>query len=136
MPVQKNIAEYLHYYIGSKCEFGFEGRNKKGLLQGKVEPFGWQVFDLSSAFGIRHNVRSELIKPILRKLEDMTEEEESEWLSARNEARMEHSGKLVHGGCHIAFLDPVSADWLFKHGFDVFCLIESGLAIDEKTVKG
>jgi len=116
------LKDVLHYYIGCHVTFGFKGRQRNGLLTGKVEPFGWQVLDLTSAFGIRHNVRDELIKPHLRPLSSMTEEE---WIRCfkisrglANDAiltditRFSSNSVYIQMGCYAQFI------FSFAVGFD------------------
>lgn len=63
------------------------------------------------------------VKPILRRLSSMTTEE-SHWWNARKQRK--------------GFMAQVHADntlWLCSKSFDLFGLIDAGLAIDAKTLK-
>ena len=63
------------------------------------------------------------VKPILRSLDDMTEEEEQEYTELLSELCVSPI-YLPH------FSDAVKlVDWLYEHNFDVYGLIEKGLAI-------
>jgi hypothetical protein len=70
---------------------------------------------------------------ILRPLSDMTPEEEEEWLSGREETRKAFQGKFVDNdyATHCGFCDGGSALYLLSRGFDLFGLIDAGLALDK-----
>lgn len=69
------FKEVAHLYLGCEVEWGFDGRKKKGELVGKDERYGWQVFDPSNVIVPYQQCRIELIKPLLRPLSSMTDEE-------------------------------------------------------------
>lgn len=73
------LEDYLHLYIGChlNVEYGYEGTKKIGILTGYDEVYGWQVFRPDVVLAPYIPVRDELIRPILRPLSDMTEEEYS-----------------------------------------------------------
>lgn len=66
------------------------------------------------------------VKPILRKLEDMTEEEVAEL----NEFRFE-----TYPPAGMMKAEAAATNYLIKKGFDLFDLIKHGFAIDSKTLK-
>jgi hypothetical protein len=147
----KIAEDYFHLYLGCEVIFGFPERRKKGQLIGKVEPFGWQVFDYSNAIVPNHNVRPDLIMPILRPLESMTEEEAielaklSEWEPHFRNVKIERnkfSNDIIvswQGSNELReefnatgdlFYCAEQFQWLLKKGFDLFELIYYGLALD------
>ena len=71
------------------------------------------------------------VKPILRRLEDMTEEERvKEYFPTMGE-------RDINGGEYTEdFETPQTFAWLLSKSFDLFNLIDSGLAIDSKTIVG
>lgn len=165
----KDIRDYLHLYLGCEVEWGFDGRKKKGVLIGKDERYGWQIFDPLNVIVPYQYCRTDLLKPILRPLSDMTEEEVLElcktasptffgdyrfakWEANRSPHEMCHwtvtnknsiycfNVSSVDGDVYISDedgdIDLVSIDgnyrfWYLKKGFDIFGLIEAGLAINK-----
>jgi hypothetical protein len=121
----KIAEDYFHLYLGCEVIFGFPERRKKGQLIGKVEPFGWQVFDYSNAIVPNHNVRPDLIMPILRPLSDMTEEE-------KKLLKWEHSSPRLLAWFKEDNVGMTAKEFIYllKQGFDLFGLIEEGLALD------
>lgn len=76
MEITNEIAKkVILQYVDCKVIFGYEGHEKKGNLEGYTEPFGFQVQDQSNAMFIRHNVRKELLKLILKPLSSITDED-------------------------------------------------------------
>lgn len=134
----------LAFYLGGKV-FVPE-TNKVGILIGidyhkylttilnvqySEEKDDWDVFNENDESITR-------VKPILRRLEDMTEGDYKDrprggidginWTTV--EAYLESKGGL--------YLNDFTAKeilWLLSKGFDLFSLIDSGLAIDAKTLK-
>lgn len=141
--MKKELKDYLHLYLG--CEVRTIDYYGKEWKQQLLTP---QLY--SELFHTGHfSYQVEFIKPILRPLSDMTEEEKVKvylWEYANNE-----SGELVkndsdrdffvvkneHGMRCYVNLHHFSAETtrkLLKAGFDLFGLIESGLAIDKTTL--
>jgi hypothetical protein len=118
----KDIKDYLHLYIG--CDVVDEyGGNKVGKLVGITPKHGI----------ILHKTEWKLefheFKPILRQLNDMTEEEKVE------RKRLMNSGT---DGVHVVVISVDSFEsmrYLLSIGMDLFGLIPEGLAIDSKTLK-
>ena len=118
----KDIKDYLHLYLG--CEVYVERYDKIGTLVmvSSESRMGW--------VRLRNPDISEWqeIKPILRPLSDMTEEEKDDF--ADHGYEFEDNGELpvniwkgVNMSGHVL--------WLLSKGFDLFGLIEAGLAIDK-----
>jgi len=108
----KDISQYLHLYLGCQCQakyyYGKDWLHVK--LTGNV------LAELEQTEGFTYQI--EFIKPELRPLSDMTEEEAIEHIHISNE-------QGVYDGFRY---------WLSKH-FDLFNLIPEGLALDATTLK-
>jgi len=78
-----------------------------------------------------------LIKPYLRPMSSMTEEERNEWASGSAKLTLDIFKKKVSGEMDIpdAFDSAFSIDWLNAHHFDYRGLIPLGLAIDVTTLE-
>jgi hypothetical protein len=152
--MQKKISDYIHLYIGGevahpsdKCPFKLIGINHDGepIIQGDFSGGTHNVNQISF-------VPIEDIKLILRPLSDMTREE-AEFIN--NGSIMPDDELKEYGyyneyaeGCpayqYIRYEDygsvqrladqmgnPSAWHFLLKQGFDLFGLIEAGLAIDK-----
>jgi hypothetical protein len=138
----KNIKDYLHLYLGCDCEY-FEKlifgdiQKRKAKLKGVNYPFAeFHPITVHSEVALqttfRRNVRD--IKPILRPLSDMTEGEMEEcgnmiYDFSNDEALAKWEWKYFETG-----LDAEQFNWLLSKHFDLFGLIEAGLAIDKTTL--
>lgn len=115
--MEKKISDYLHLYLGCDimilCYKDYSGGTYK--LTGKIFA---NIID-------NYNPKEDLIKPILRPLSDMTEEEREEL----NDIELGESSWPTVARA----LAPCFA-WMLSKGFDLFGLIESGLAIDKTTL--
>lgn len=164
------LQDYIHYYIG--CRVFITDCNEYGRLMGGT-------FVPNSINQIYYMIRSDemaanededfympynddaddpaRIKPILRKLEDMDDDDIKsfiEWdrLSSlyHNVTYKKYTGCIaVHYGIdmdddviipqshyiHFSKLSQLEFHHLLKEGFDLFNLIKYGLAIDSKTLK-
>lgn len=126
----KSINDYLHLYIG--CElFGIyycDESERRGILTG-VTNGGTECeiqFYLEDGINVSEEPdwqESNKVKLILRPLNSMTEEEDTEVLELNNWVQFDYDRK---------FNTPECFKYLLSKGFDLFGLIESGLAI-EKT---
>jgi hypothetical protein len=131
------LQDYIHYYFG--CEFIANGKRYRivridQLVQGIRESSGgtvWNEFNPNS------------IKPILRKLDDITNDE---WLEIENEISIIPDAIGWHGIKESFMTMGARHRWhwtitnealiiLRKRGIDVDQLIKNGLAIDSKTLK-
>ena len=119
---RKDIKDYLHLYLG--CEVLTNdhelGRNKK--QRGRTGTFvGFADYHrmdcrLNFRAGPEGRCNIYLLKPILRPLSDMTLEERKESYRLKDD--------LGIGTVELF-------RWLLSKGFDLFGLIEAGLAIDK-----
>jgi hypothetical protein len=118
-----NIKDYLHLYLGCEVEFGLNLNNlRRGTFIGFVD---YNRIDARIAFraGPEGRVNVFLLKPILRPLRDM-KEEEMKVLGIGSVNELEGNiGDLLLKASDFPFL-------LSKH-FDLFDLIDAGLALDK-----
>lgn len=129
-----NIQDYIHYYIGCRCfntwypedhpeyDRGWYLRTFRTAID-TVNPYGLATESLEYLTG------TDSIKLILRKLEDITQEE----CDAYNKINITmHSINKVQDQMKT---NAATTNYLLKQGFDLFDLIHNGLAIDSKTLK-
>lgn len=120
----KEIKDYLHLYIGAKAIVKFANQ-KPGLR-------GITAMNLYNWFGPKNCIDKAgnpyfIVKPILHHLRDMTEAQFIEL------AKLQKRGLL--NGVDIDALEAEQFRYLLSKHFDLFGLIESGLAIDKTTLK-
>jgi hypothetical protein len=127
---EKKIEDYLHYYLGHidvKCPklSGWEYSQKRAM------------FDFNFWY---RNHEKKLI-PILRPLSDMTEKEAVEMHDILNAGTryIEYSASHKRTWLWLQF-NSESAKYetiplLLSRGFDLFGLIEAGLAIDKTSIQ-
>lgn len=85
MSTERKIQDFLHYYLGSQIqvEYGFPEDKKIGILTGFRAGAGWEIWPHKEPFVkvpvgnrvVPAIVRDELVKPILRNLTDITDDE-------------------------------------------------------------
>lgn len=120
--MKDDLREYLKFYLGCEVhliESGVFNPSQDTWFLARV------THGRMDEVGIRRDGSSDIhyhftvyIKPILRRIDDMTEEEKKEY-----NHRKQRKG----------YMPEVHADniaWLISKRFDVFRLIHSGLAID------
>jgi hypothetical protein len=120
--MDKKIQDYLHLYMG--CE---------GIAK-TIAPFKTRLVVSNWSDDLRDGielcqVEEYNFKPILRPLSDMTKDEESE-------LRNIWSDEYETGNNYTSIIaDAAQIKWLLSKHFDLFGLIEAGLAIDATTLK-
>lgn len=119
--MQRKIENYLHLYLGCKCI----ADGKLGTIEGVSTMNAGCSGNNPLIFFEDGEVSTgdtdiEEVKPILRRLSDMTEEEKGEWIGLPPDVRV---------------MTPYQFLWFLSRGFDLFGLIDNQLAVDEKTVK-
>jgi len=139
--MEKNIKYYLNFYFGCECEIS--DLTKRMVLE------GWEEGRTKIGGYLLDCMNDCTIKPILRKLCSMTEEErlELDGIYARAVIIDDYpfKTKLSNGDWEISkstrsrlFMDSIVSANMTQHllskGFDLFGLIESGLAIDKETL--
>lgn len=134
--MKKEIKDYLHYYIGCEVLGQLNGEKRKGYLTGVTnggteceiqffEEDGINVFE-EPEFNT-----SEEVKVCLRPLSDMTEHERSESFDAWNKPLLDKTDERNIPKKRQA---QEVKHLLSKH-FDLFGLIDAGLAIDKSIHK-
>ena len=110
---EKKLQDYLHYYIG--CQMMYSSHHEP-----QNEPYVLTFKNIEEAieFGDR---------PILRRLEDITDEEDQEYHKLLLTKELDDYS--IRHDC------PESFHYLLKRGFDLFDLIDSGVAADAKLIK-
>src|SRR5687767_1475366 len=159
--MEKKLQDYIQYYIGCKCtnEWFPEGHNMhsynwelKGIkYDGSVRPY-LLVNEEQDEF-----TWTDSIKPILRKLDSMDDADIKSFLNWNrlNELYVDVSYKREELAITLNYSIPCGGDMVYpqsvtimpkielrsdqfdhliKNGFDLFDLIESGLAIDASTL--
>jgi hypothetical protein len=128
------LEDIIHHYLG--CEVMVRGEVKKfaaiDTSMGRVEIEGTITDEESGFYGEDESESfpfKELsqVKPILRKLEDMTEEEYDDLCFIREASFKENDTLLRKAAC---------TTYLLSKGFDVHQLIENNQAIDKSTLGG
>ena len=115
--MSKNSNDYVHFYLGCKAYWQCEG-----VKSTYAAPINYTMLD-----------SADWIKPILRPLSTMTDEEKVEVCEIANLMTAEHFIDAVLDG------RPYNLRWntcselfryLLSRGFDLFGLINEGLAFD------
>ena len=139
MATQKNkLEEVIHLYLG--CEVQVRGDIEKLI---GVESDG-AVITFSGRYGRRIWGAKE-VKPLLRQLSDITEEEKEFIVRCITYNHVKFSSTESALGCwdneeygkkiqHMRFYAD-ELQYLLSKGFDLFSLIETGQAIDKNTLK-
>ncbi|MBE2229989.1 MAG: hypothetical protein IAE96_05025 [Chitinophagaceae bacterium] len=114
--MNKKIEDYLPYYIGQDIQIpAIEEGAKFDIMKLTYEKF---KYDLSK------------VKLYLRPLSDMADDEIVEMMQQKH--KYDTGNEFSHQITDAAY----RIEWAIKKGFDVFNLIESGLAVDKtKEVK-
>lgn len=119
-----NIKDYLHLYIGCEVDTNVQGQY--------IHPYGCikiEELTVENLFIILERMRFNeeyYCKPILLPLSDMTEEESREHDQIEMVKVKTLDGTIVH--------DANAVAWLLSKHFDLFGLIDAGLAIDKTTL--
>jgi hypothetical protein len=113
------VNDYLKYYLGTEvqCEVG----NPDAVI-------------VSAEMAWLHQGRHKYIKPILRSLDDMTEEEARECGNLIYDFSNEPELVSKNGSAFEYHLMPEEFHWLLSRGFDLFGLIDTGLAIEHPSL--
>lgn len=148
------LQDYLHYYMG--CKAITTDDNEQAELVGVSDDNAHLVHDGTGSYG---TCDISGVKPILRRLEDMTEVEGVDLAKLQhNPTRHKDIEVLYIKTEHLHYIDgtrwsgdgvseyneyfvdfsQMKADqfhYLLSKGFDLFGLIDAGLAVDIKTVE-
>lgn len=127
----KNIKDYLHLYIGCNIAIAEERFNSPGLRLIGISDLGCQVRDESIKLSFYVNLED--CKLVLRPLSDMTEEEARE-LCPNGEypflKYLSEKDEWYTNRIHFYTAYSECYRFLLSRGFDLFGLIDAGLAID------
>lgn len=138
-----NFKDYAPFYIGCRCFNTWFPENHPeydrlwiltGYHSSRVKPYGLEN---------EHDITwTDSIKPILRKLQDITDEEcwaihllSPFWTEGTSQKYMMDRLYLIRERVIHQHLIPTVFHYLLKQGFDLFKLIENSKAIDSKTLK-
>lgn len=151
----KNIKDYLHLYLGCECEtpigimelssidlhyqypVWFRYKESNGE---KITYYPKSNYEILSKNGLRGKAfHFSEIKPILRKLDSITDKEAWESWRFVTDPHYSHvtnpKHAIIHGGLGISTKEWANIiRYLLQQGFDIFGLIPSGLAIDKATL--
>lgn len=140
----KDIKDYLHLYLGCEVQLRHNGT----FVPDPYEPTCYlsRITDgRMDSVGVRYDGSEEIIypftadiKPILRPLSDMTEEEARQLCPNGEEPFLKYlSEKDEWYTNRIHFYTAYSECYRFllSRGFDLFGLIDSGLAIDATKIQ-
>jgi hypothetical protein len=117
------LIDYLHYYLG--CDVITTDDNETAELVGVTDNDAHLVHKGTGSYG---TCASEGVKPVLRRLEDMAEDEGVKLFGT------ERYWDIV---CKEGRWDSFSCSefhYLLRQRIDLFNLIDNGLAIDAKTI--
>jgi hypothetical protein len=109
----RDIKDYLHLYLGCEAMHG----DRKIVVCG-LNINSYYIQNILN----EDTLRISDIKPILRPLSSLT-----------NEERTERGKAIIQYGKE--FIDAEYHRWMLSKGFDIFNLIPEGLAIDKTTLK-
>lgn len=133
------LKDVLHFYIGAEIEveYGYDNEKTIGILTGFRSAAGWEIWPYRRHQMVKEHhpykiVRTDLLKPILRHLRDMTMEEKKA-IGFDVYQVLRGAGKF-NGEFRSIDWTTYQTMYLIKQKFDLFELIESGHAIDAKTL--
>jgi len=121
--MKKELKDYLHLYLGCECRIAdYDTRYWVRM----VNETGLSVCTYVNSKGILIWWKTKDCKIILRPLESMTEDDSYE---------LEMLGhQLVLSKVSTNEFHAARTIWFLKNHFDIFGLIEAGLAIDKTTL--
>jgi hypothetical protein len=116
------LKDYLHLYLGCEVQWKFDLKSKFWFIGIDGDKVSLRTKSGASIFP----VELKDITLILRPLSEMTEEETKEHDQIEMVKAETPTGRIVH--------DANAVKWLLSKHFDLFNLIEKGLAIDATTI--
>lgn len=124
MEIKKQIKDFLHLYFQQSCQWKYVDWERWN-----INPI--TAVELKSSFDASFE-----IKPILRPLSDMTEEERLYLCQMFPEKTFTMVDYIIKNITTLTLNNSFEITrYLLKQGFDLFGLIESGLAIDKTKMK-
>lgn len=139
------LQDYAPYYIGSPClntwfPADHDCYNAGWKLIG-IETTSFKPYILESD---TESTRADLIKLVLRSLEDMTKGEAIDFMTSvkpgaqyidHNKYAVLFKSQGSMGDISFTHGPPAGFHYLLQQGFDLFGLIPAGLAVDAKTIQ-
>jgi hypothetical protein len=128
----KNIKDYLHLYLGCEVESNITWSSELIPIR-KADPEDITlVYDaLERQEKLPNDYNGKYCKPVLRHLSSMTDEESLECGKGVLDFYPTKKGNEKNGGLWSSTTyHPSQILWLLSNHFDLFGLIEDGLAID------
>lgn len=122
------LQDYIHYYIGCKVIGTPYGGQPTRFEEGIIVGVHLNVVDVK--FGKWQSIATldfDKVKLILRKLGDHEDGELNEYQTLVGKRTDGIHSVVIHYDTSESF------HWLLKKGFDLFGLIEAGLAVDKKV---
>lgn len=113
------LKDVIHFYLGCKIYDDADEETPKIL---DIRDFKW----------ISECIEGGRMKPILRPLSDMTEEEDQE----ADDLYILHADKHSEDFERVTIANAAVTQYLLSKHFDLFNLIPSGQAINSSTIKG
>lgn len=130
------LEDVLHFYIG--CDIWSEYNNRAEKLIGVERSVDGETI-VATHYKVRYRYDISEIKPILRPLSDMTEDEINYGVSTWGEDFVDYYNGVGEGMRFCEGLPVKDAVvffmWLLSKRFDLFSLIESSQAIDATKIK-
>lgn len=149
----KKIEDYLFLYLGCEATVWDEDEGDGfGVLTGIHGEYQAEIQLIENGNASEHPEYYEYknVKPILRPLSDMTEEEQKQFCANEFNVDIKEIYELVNVEGNIQFrvqqkygihlcafksISPISFIFFLKQGFDLFNLIPDGLALDKNKLK-
>lgn len=117
----KRIENYLHYYLG--CDVMVPDEKEACKLVAVNDQSGY--IDSGCDYPLAE------IKPLLRPLFEITEEEAAMAFKSASPRGKVEGRQVIKYYSNVSFLEPPEFHYLLSRGFDLFGLIDAGLAIDK-----
>lgn len=135
MSNEKKIEDYLPYYIGQKAMAYKVDGTEDGIIELLGRDFDGNWLGYIENTSLRYHSLGRLIKPILRPLSSMTEEEQEQLCKHNPTVRFPCLYDPIVREINLTRMLPDDFLYLLKQGFDIFNLKEAGLAIYQEDVK-
>lgn len=127
--MEKKIGDYLHLYLGQQYRASYIETPNSFTVWAMLTPGRLDRLSDLSIYKVELS---------LRRLSDMTEEEYEHIAIAADEYHFSNKEEEIHVGKQYVKAGryfPDQFQWFLSRGFDLFNLIDSGLAIDRSTLK-
>jgi len=127
--MKKDIKDYLHLYLG--CEI--YSRNVNEII-GKLEGVQGNIIHFRVR-GVWYSPKWVGYQLVLRPLSDMSEEEKKNISFDAYKVLRKEQSRIATGTERAVTWAARQTEYLLKQGFDLFGLIEAGLAIDKTKLE-